>query len=369
VTASKSYDVSKRTKEITMKEPKTSPRKRQISLQLLSVASANFGRALNRLVPPKSEPVEPIRRRRIEVAIVLGLFAGAIFWAGHDEGGHPRSDWDQIWVTARGELHGQDPYAVGDSIAAAGYDYPLFYPATASTLALPFAMLSIRLAQAAWMALGIGALVYCMTAKGWWGLLALLSAPALDAIRLGQWSPLLVGATAIPWLGLAWMAKPTIGLALFIGWPSRPAAVGGALLVFLSLVMVPTWPGEWLARTHGASHFIPPILRPGGFLLLLAFLRWQRPEARMLGALAILPHTAALYEMIPLFLIPRSAREMIVMVSLSVVAGVLVITIFGGDPHRELARTLSRQWPALLGLIYFPALWLVVRRGAPGSPT
>ena len=48
-----------------------------------------------------------------------------------------------------------------------------------------------------------------------------LSAPAIQALFSGQWSPWLTAAIGLPWLGFMWAAKPTIGATLFAGWPSR----------------------------------------------------------------------------------------------------------------------------------------------------
>jgi hypothetical protein len=303
----------------------------------------------------------PSLSRRLMVTLLVAIYAAAASWGGHDRNGGPRSDWDEIWVTSHAWLHGADPYVAGDSLRQAGWEYSLLYPATATVLTSPLAMLPIRAGQALWAAAGIGALVFALTARGWYGLLALLSAPVVDAFFLLHWSPLLTGATAVPWLGLVWAAKPTIGLALLLGWPTRQAVIGCAFLVLVSLVLVPGWPGEWLSHIQGLSHIVAPWKRPGGFLLLLAFARWRKPEARMLGTLALVPHTTALYEMTPLFLIPRTAREMVGLVLLSLVAGGLMLFYLWGDPHHDLAGTLARQWPVDLALLYLPSLWLVLR--------
>lgn len=58
--------------------------------------------------------------------------------------------------------------------------------------------------------------------------------------------------------------------------PKKQGAGGPPLLL-------PHWPVDWLDALRGAPHYAPPVQRPGGFLLLLAFLRWRQPEARMLG--------------------------------------------------------------------------------------
>jgi hypothetical protein len=192
--------------------------------------------------------------------------------------------------------------------------------------------------------------------------MALGSAAFLHAFFVVQWSPLLLAGLAAPWLGFVWAAKPTIGAALFVGWPSKQALIGGVLLVLVSLAVMPSWPVEMWTRLGTAPHLIPIVARPGGVLLLLALLRWRQPAARMLSVLALVPHTTAMYEMLPLFLIPRNPREMAVLTILSQVAFKLATTFRPGDLHQHLAETISRQWPFWMAMVYFPALVMVLKQ-------
>ena len=130
---------------------------------------------------------------------------------------------------------------------------------------------------------------------------ALLSASFLNAVILGQWSPFLTALAVLPVLGVAWAAKPSIGAAMFAAFPSRRGVMAALLLVGLSLVIAPTWPWRWWSILFHGPQAIP-ILRPAGFLLLLALLRWQLPEARLLLALGCVPQTIGLYDTLPLFL-------------------------------------------------------------------
>lgn len=69
--------------------------------------------------------------------------------------------------------------------------------------------------------------------------MALASAAYPSAAFLVQWSPLLL-AGLISGLGFLWAAKPTIGAALFAGWPSRSAAmIAGRWPYWLVLVYLP----------------------------------------------------------------------------------------------------------------------------------
>jgi len=192
-----------------------------------------------------------------------------------------------------------------------------------------------------------------------WRRWILVSAPALEAVLIGQWSPWLTAAAGLPWLGTVWVAKPTVGVALFAGWPTRWAIAGGSAVIAISLVLLPHWPAEWLSSVRATPHYKAPIQRTGGVLLLLALLRWRQPEARMLALLALVPHTTGVYEQLPLLLIPRTGRTFGVLLGLSYVAALLVYTQDTFGPSA--AESLDRQWPYFLILVYLPALLMVLR--------
>jgi hypothetical protein len=239
------------------------------------------------------------------------------------------------------------------------FNYPLVYPAPAVLVAVPFALLPLQSALSLWAGIGTAALTWALLGRGWWGLLGLGSAFYLHALMSLQWSPLLTAAVAVPALGFVWAAKPTIGLALFAGWPSRRAVIGALALTALSFIVLPGWMRPFLAASLAMPHTTPPVLRPGGFLLLLSFLRWRRPEARMLGVLALVPQTTLLYEMVPLLVIPQTWREMLVLVGFSIVTGVFA---FQADPSHHLTAAITSLWPIFLTLGYLPCLYLVLRR-------
>jgi hypothetical protein len=286
---------------------------------------------------------------------LFGLAAAACVLAALASAHPPHTDWDQIYFGARAFLSGDDPYAT-----VRHDQYPSYYPATAFLVAAPFVLLPFLWAKVAWVGLGTWAFATAMTRRGWWGLLALASSPFLNAVLLQQWSPLLVGGTALPWLSLAWAAKPTLGAALFVAYPSRRAAWLGLGLVVLSLAIMPDWPARWLAVARHGPHF-PPIARPGGALLLLGLFRWRRSEGRLLAALSLVPQISMAYELVPLLLIPRTAREMAAIVILSQLAFAVAVTLPGLDPAHDLAGALAKQWPVWLVGVYLPALALALR--------
>jgi hypothetical protein len=297
--------------------------------------------------------------RRAIVALAIGCFAAAVVHAGHQPP-VPNSDWDETWAAGRALLDGMDPYAALATAHRSGqFSYPLVYPGPAVLIAAPFALLPLQSALWLWAGIGTGGLTWALLGRGWWGLLGLGSAFYLHALISLQWSPLLTAAIGLPALGFVWAAKPTIGTALFAGWPSRAAVIGAFGLTALSFVVIPGWVQPFLATSLAMPHAAPPVIRPGGFLLLLSFVRWRRPEARMLGVLALVPQTTLLYEMVPLLLIPRTSREMLLLVALSIVTGVFALQT---DPSHHLTAAITSLWPVFLLLVYLPCVGLVLMR-------
>ena len=298
----------------------------------------------------------PSTRLRITVALALGLVGTVVYWLAV-RAHIPHSDWVQIYDAAQALRNGQDPYAI-----VRHDQYPFYYPLTAAVLALPFTCFPSEVAQSLWGGLGTAAFAYALTRRAWWPLLALAGMPYLNAFAIGQWSLLMAGASALPWLGATWAAKPTIGAAYLAAWPSRRAMAGMAILLGISLLLAPGWLPHWLSTISVAPHIRAPVLRPGGVLLLLGLLRWRRPEGRLLAALALVPQTSMAYEMVPLFLIPGTIREMGLLVAASQIGWVIAWRALPIDPSHDLAGMIDRQWPVWLVCLYLPCLVFVLRQ-------
>jgi hypothetical protein len=266
-----------------------------------------------------------------------------------------RSPYQAVLEAHRGSVLGYPLY------------YPLYYPLPAVLLLLPLAPLPFEVARAAWAGVGVAAFTAAALRYRRGLPQALLSAPLLNAVAQGQWSPLLVAATVLPWLGFVWAAKPTIGGALFAGYPSRAATWGAAAMVLLSLLAWPTWPVEWFYAVREAD-LRPLIARPGGALLLLALLRWREPEARLLIALACVPQTAGLYESLPLFLIPRDKWGGYMLAALSYVPAFQLWVLDPRPPSAPLESVVAATWPVLFLSLYLPALAMVLRKRSSKEP-
>jgi len=295
---------------------------------------------------------------RLQWAFVLavGLVSGAVCWLAYRLPPASTSDFELIWVGARALLSGADPYAV---VPATGTHYPLYYPLTAIVVGIPFAGLPFDWARLLWAAVSGSAFAWAALRYGRGLPTALLSANFLNAVIQGQWSPLLVAAAVLPALSWLLAAKPSIGAALFAAFPSRRAVIGGLALLAISLALSPTWPLRWLESARVSVH-MSPIASPGGFILLLALLRWRTPEARLLVGLACVPQIIGLYDTLPLFLIPKTRWQGYGLAGLSFVAAFGQVVAAPRLPGMPLETMLAARWPFIFFCLYVPALVMVL---------
>lgn len=274
------------------------------------------------------------------------------------------SDFDLLYWSAVHLLQGENPYPISTQWY---HFWPLYYPLPAVLLAVPFTILPVELARPIF-----DSILGCMFAYALWrtrgpyALLALFSGAYLFAMRQGQITPLIVAASLVPVCGSLLVLKPNMGLALWLSRPTRHAVIGGIVLLAASLVVLPSWPRDWWIALHGNSaHLRPPIVRPFGFLLLLAALRWRTPEGRLLAALALIPQNTLPHELVTLALIPANLVQMAIYVVGTWVTLAVTATVQSGRP--DLTEVVTRVWPVLLTTVYLPMLWLVLRRPRSSS--
>ena len=251
-------------------------------------------------------------RQAAALAIALGAISGIIAWKLIGRPGYS-SDFFHFWAGARTLIHGGDPYLVApDSPLNLGDDRGL-YPMPAYLLLLPFAVFPLGVAGGLFMGVIAGCAAWGVARTGIERLPLFLSAPFLLALSLGQWTPLMVAAALIPALSGAIVAKPNVGLAVWVARPSLVAALTGAVVLAVSLLVLPRWPLEWLANMSGRVEKFIPVLRPGGFLLGLSLLAVRRPEGRLFTSLALIPQALFFYDQLLLWLIPRTLRQSMVL--------------------------------------------------------
>jgi hypothetical protein len=284
-------------------------------------------------------------------ALAAGLFVTALY--AHQTL-HVISDWDPTFVGTQALLRGQSPYA---AIQVPPWPNYLLYPLPALLLTAPFTLVPLPLARALFAAIGAAAFTWVITARGKWTLYFLISGAMLWAWIDVQWAPLLIAAALTP--SLSWMlaVKPTLGLALWSAYPNRTAVIGGLLFVGICFLIRPGWVSEWLAAVAPTPHKAH-LFRPGGFLLLLALLRWRRPEARLLVVLAVVPQTTALYETLPLALAARNKVEAGAFAVLTMAAHLLYLL----GPQGAWPIGAEYQWWVMLALIYLPVLGAILLR-------
>lgn len=283
---------------------------------------------------------------------------------------HSHSDLGQSWFAARAVLHGLDPYAlIGPGLA---FEWPAgwFYPLPAALVLTPIAPFSESIAVAIFSAVGAVGLAWALTTEGFGPLWAFSSACVIHAFEVGQWSPVLASAYAIAPLGLLIVAKPTVGAAVVAAKPTRWNILGGLLLLALAFVLQPEWMQGWQTALRGTNvgggpiAYTAPITFPSGFLILLALLRWKRPEARLLAVLACVPQTALPYEGLFLFLIPRTWRESMFLAASS--WAMLYYTRHSFDLTPGMSAALDAYGHSMVAFLYLPATIMVLRRPNEG---
>jgi hypothetical protein len=298
------------------------------------------------------------------LAVLGAVLAGALvrgWYAGHPE---EWSDFDQIWLGARALLAGANPYVV----VPKEFPWPLLYPLPAVLFGLPLAGLPVELARIAFAMFTGGLCTWAVMSRRPHAWPLLLSGPFLYALARGQWSPLFVAGMLYPALSGVVAAKPSSGLTLLAYRPSRAMLVGAAILILPALALLPRWPLDWLAQLPGNRHIVPVVTLPFGFVLLLSLIRWRRPEGRMFGVLVLVPQTLAMYELLPLILIPRTLRQSLVL------ALAWDVVFFGSHPRGAWVPAtvpdpfVPSSWPVLLLAGYLPALVLLLRDRAQQSP-
>jgi hypothetical protein len=303
------------------------------------------------------KPNGPDRRIYLAGALLFVLAARVALYVLAGETTGFTTDFDLLYHSAVTLTDGTNPYRS----TPVHLKYPLFYPLPAVLVAVPFTALPITLARPAFdIAVG-WIFAYALWRHANYTVLAVLSGAYIFAMRAGQTTPLVVAASLIPILGFLLTVKPNTGLACWIARPSRPAVIGGLVLVALTVVLVPSWPLDWWAAIQKQTgHIRSPILRPFGWVLLLAALRWRTSGGRLLLASAIIPQNTLPHELLTLVLIPSNAVEMAIFVVGSWIA--VAFTSVGQEHATSLPGLVTEVWPVLLLSVYLPALFMVLRR-------
>jgi len=249
-------------------------------------------------------------RLRIAISAAIGLASGVFCWFLMKHFHQDAADFRWGLHLAQRLLARQNPY---DTALEQ-------YPLTAGIFALPFVRLQPEIAAGAFYGISSALLAFGLTRHSYRGLIIFLAYPYWAGLLTVQWSTIVTASAFFPWLLPVTMAKPQIGLPVFLTHASRRGVVACLMVGALSLVLMPRWPMLWIAQMKNYEHFIPLLVFPGP-LLLLALFRYRNRDAILLFLAACMPQRW-FFDSFILWLIPKSRREILWTVFFSWGAGV-----------------------------------------------
>jgi hypothetical protein len=286
-------------------------------------------------------------RRRLAVSTTIGLGSGTFCWFLMSHFNQGAADFGWALRLAHSLLAGRNPY-----------DTPYEqYPLTAAFFAMPFLRLPPEVAAGLFWGISSFLLSLGLTRDGSSRLLIFLAYPYWAGILTVQWSPLIAAGAFFPLLLAATMAKPQIGLPVFLSYFNRRGLIACAVLAGLSFVAKPAWPALWIHQLGHYEHFIPLLIFPGP-LLLLALLRSRDRDARLLLLAAVMPQRW-FFDAFTLWLIPKSRRELLTTVFISWGAGIWRWYEF---PH---SFDQVGRWAVIF--LYLPMLFILLNRPSSKS--
>jgi hypothetical protein len=288
-------------------------------------------------------------RWRIAVSAAIGFATGALCWFLMKRFHQDAADFRWALHLARRLLARQNPYDTS-------YEQ---YPLTAGLLALPFVRLQPELAAGLFWGISSSLLAFGLTRHGYTRLLIFLAYPYWAGILTVQWSPLIAASAFFPLLLPTTLAKPQVGLPVFLTRLSRRGVLACAVLVLASLAAMPSWPLLWLRQLGNYEHFFPILVLPGP-LLLLALLRYRDRDAQFLFLSALMPQRW-FFDSFTLWLIPQSRREIIWTVFFSWGAGIW--------RWYHTPRSFTEVGACTVLLIYLPMLAVILLRKPHNSVT
>ena len=251
----------------------------------------------------------PAIRGRLAISALVGAAAGSIcFFFQHTL--HLRGG-DFVWAIhlAQKVIAHQNPY---DTTFEQ-------YPLTAGLFAFPFLGLSLEAAAAIFYGLSSALLAFGLSREGYHRLLVFLAYPYWIGLLTVQWSTAITASAFFPLLLPLAMAKPQVGLPVFLTRFSRRGFWACVAFGLLSLAVMPRWPLLWLGQLRYYQHFFAILVLPGP-LILLALLRYRDRDSWLLVISSCMPQRW-FFDTLILWLIPKSRREILITVIFSWAAG------------------------------------------------
>jgi hypothetical protein len=290
---------------------------------------------------------------RLAISGIIGLFSGMFCWFLMVRLHQGAADFSWTLRSAQCLLARKNPYAMPIPVGM------VQYPLTATFFGIPFAWLPPEAAAGAFYGVSSALLALGLSRHGYTRLLVFLAYPYFAGFLTAQWPPLVMAGAFFPLLLPATLAKPQIGLPVALTHLSRKGILACAALGLLSLLIIPRWPLLFLTQPATYQHFIPILILPGP-LLALALWRYRDRDAWLLFLMACMPQRWS-FDTLPLWLIPKSRRGILLTVALSWIVGIWRWYHF---PH---SYTEVGRWTVFC--IYLPMLLLVLRRATDRNKT
>ncbi len=286
-------------------------------------------------------------RWRVAVSAAIGIASGTFCWFLMRHFHQDAADFRWALHLGHRLLARQNPY-----------DTPLEqYPATAALLALPFLRLSPEAAAGFFWGTSSFLLALGLTRGGYHRLLVFLAYPYWAGMLAVQWSPIIAASAFFPLLLPATLAKPQIGLPVFLTRMTRRGLLACAAVLALTLLWMPAWPLLWIHQWGNYEHFIPVLILPGP-LLLLALIRYRNRDAQFLFLASLMPQRW-FFDSFTLWLIPKTRKEILGTAAISWAAG---IWRWNHMPH---SFTQVGRWAVVF--LYLPMLVVILWRAKSNS--
>jgi hypothetical protein len=248
-------------------------------------------------------------RARLVISGIIGLLSGFCCFFLMKKFHQGAADFGWSIHLAQRFFAGQNPY-----------DTPYEqYPFTAGVFAMPFVHMRPEIAATVFSGLSSFLLALGLTRDGYFRLLVFLAYPYWVGLLTAQWSTVIMAGAFFPLLLPVTMAKPQVGLPVFLTRLSWRGFVACLAVALLSLALFPRWPWLWLGQTGYYQHFFAILVLPGP-LVLLALVRYRDRDAWLLVLTSLMPQRW-FFDSFTLWLIPRSRRGILVTVALSWCAG------------------------------------------------
>ncbi len=253
--------------------------------------------------------------RQKGISVLIGIVAGLACWQYQVVFGREAGDFSWPLCGARALLAGQDPYQACVAYLSSG-DIGPTNPLPTILVLLPFVWLPDELIAGGILGMSSGLLAWLLCRDGTlWRLLLFGAAPFWWCVQMAQWPVLLLCVALLPQLYPLVIVKPQMGLPIALMHMSWRRVIITSMIVVFTLVIDPDWPVQWLRQVAVYDGFVPLFVLPGP-LVLLALVRWREERARWLLLYSLMPQRIY-YDQIMLFLIPRTIRQMLLLVVVS----------------------------------------------------